>query len=363
VAARHATSARERSAGATPGRLRRWLVPDLHVGWSALAAPMVAMLAATRSVDVVYTTCPPYSAHAPGLLARALGVPWVADFRDGWNACPTRLDFPTWRRRLERRMEDLVLERADRVIFASDAARDHAIARVPDLASRCETILTGFDRSEFERWRDVAPTPERFEIVHAGSVCVNHMEPAFCQLLAALRSWSDTEADVSRTTRVRFVGAEPRLSARIDAFGLDSWVAIEPAVPRAELGRRLRSADACLALTASKRFGSDPIPGKTFDAAGAGRPLLALTPGGALAELVDRLGLGVSIDPHDEIGMIGVLERWRRCAVRGTPLPGPLESSRSALENGRAMARIRSVLESAARREEVGETCPFPSAS
>src|SRR5271166_6551100 len=36
------------------GRLQRWLVPDLHVGWSTLAATVTASLAAARAVDVVY---------------------------------------------------------------------------------------------------------------------------------------------------------------------------------------------------------------------------------------------------------------------------------------------------------------------
>jgi len=120
------------------GRLERWLVPDLHLGWSALASAAASSLALVRAVDVVYTTSPPYSAQAVGLVAHALGVPWVADFRDAWTENHARTHLAPWRRRLEERFEEAVLRRADRVVFASDGARDRALRRLPQLAERSE---------------------------------------------------------------------------------------------------------------------------------------------------------------------------------------------------------------------------------
>lgn len=364
VVARRATPARAGRGAPGPGRLRRWLVPDLHVGWSAIAAPVAALLAATRSIDVVYTTCPPYSAHAPGGVAGALGVPWVADFRDGWTACPTRLDLPSWRMRLESRMELAVLARADRVLFASEAARAHALAKCPAVAARSETVLTGFDRDEVEPWRNERAPHDRFEIVHAGSVLVNHMGPCFDRFLEALSAWSAADPEVARTTRVRFIGAESELAARIADAGLSSFVEVESAVARGDLPRRLSGVHACLALTSEARFGTDPIPGKVFDAAGAGRPLLALCNGGALGELVERLDLGAVASPQDSARIAQLLEGWRRGALAGLPPSGPPESSRAALENGPATARIAAVLENAvASRREGAGACPSPSAS
>jgi glycosyltransferase involved in cell wall biosynthesis len=362
-ARRHAGAERRPAASAGAGRLRRWLVPDLCAGWSALAAPVAALLAASRAVDVVYTTCPPYSAHAPGLLARRLGLPWVADFRDAWTDCPTRRDLPGWRRALERRMETAVWRRADRVLFASDAARERALRRAPWLAARSETLLTGFDRAEFEAWSHVEPPSGGLELVHAGSVCVNHMERSLDGLLDALRAWRARDPQAVAALRVRLVGAEPGVAERVAAAGLAGPVAVEPRVARRALPGRLRRAHAALVLAEPGRFGGDPIPGKVFDAVGAERPILALTGSGALAELVRRRSLGEALDPRDADGIARVLDGWRRLVLAGQPLPGPPEGARRQLESERAVARMIRALESARGRAGEGHACPSPSAS
>ncbi len=356
--------ARRRVARRPPGRLRRWMIPDLHVGWSALAAPVAACLAAARAVDVVYTTCPPYSAHAAGLAAQMAGVPWLADFRDSWTDCPTRLDFPSWRQKLERGLEAAVLSRADGVLFASDGARERALARVPGLAERSETVLTGFDEREFAPFRALRPAAGRLELVHAGSVLLNHMGDCFDRLLRTLRVWTVREPEIRHSLRVCFVGGEPELTQRAGQAGLEGIVTREPARPKARLGERLARAHACLALSAPVRFGADPIPGKTFDAVGADRPLLALTPPGALARLVEELGLGAVARPDDPDAILRVLRGWRRRVLAGQRIPGPPPEARARLNNDRAVERMRDALERArSRRARERGPCPSPSAS
>ncbi len=205
---------RRAGAGAAPsapgggGRLRRWMVPDLSVGWSVLAAPLAAGLARAGRVDAVYTSCPPYSAHAAGLAARALGAPWVADFRDAWTDCPTRADLPRWRAPLERALERKVWQTADRVLFASADARAAALRRSPALRARSETVLTGFDPAEFAAASGTSPPAGRLELVHAGSVALMNRGDALGALLSSLAAWAEADRRVPARVRVRFVGAE-----------------------------------------------------------------------------------------------------------------------------------------------------------
>lgn len=360
VAARR--GARGGAAAPGGGRLRRWLVPDLHVGWSALAGHAAALWAFARAADVVYTTAPPYSAHAAGLVAHTLGLPWLADFRDAWIDCPTRQDLPRWRVRLESRLEAAVLRRADRVLFASEAARRRALARTPGLAARSETVLTGFDAADFAA-AGVPPT-DRLELVHAGSVLTNHMGACFDALLAGLCRWRSAHAAAAPGVALRLclVGAEPALAARIEAAGLGDLVGIEPALPKAALGARLKRAHACVALTASLRFGADPVPGKTFDAVGADRPLLAVSPPGALARLVEDEGLGAVVAPDDPQAIAATLEGWRRRVAAGAPLPGPRPAGRRALDGARAMERMVGLLEALGSGGVEEKACPSPSA-
>jgi glycosyltransferase involved in cell wall biosynthesis len=361
VAARPGAAA---PGGAARGRLRRWLVPDLHVGWSALVAPVAALFAATRAADLLYTTCPPYSAHVAGLAARGLGLPGIADFRDAWLECPTRTDLPPWRLALERRMEEAVLRRADRVIFASDAARQRAIRRVPGLSPRAETVLTGFDPRDFAETPGIEPPPDRLELVHAGSLLLNHMGASFERFAGALARWCAGDASVRRDVRVRLVGAEPEIAARVARAGLSDWVKVEPGVPRARLPALLRGAHAALAFASEARFGGDPIPGKLFDALGAGRPLIALVPPGGLADLVRERALGVALDPRDADALLAALASLRERVARGERIEAPPRASRDALSSDLAMARIIAAMRSIARppREE-RRPCPSPTPS
>ncbi len=346
--------------GAGGGRLRRWLVPDLHVGWSALAAGAAALLAAVRAVDLVYTTAPPYSAMAAGFAAHALGIPWIADFRDGWTCCPTRADLPHRRVAFERRLEDAVLRRADRVLFASPAVRARCRTRVPDLEGRSETLLTGFDPEEFAT-QGPPPAAPPLEVVHAGSVCGAQREATLEGLLAALGAWVAAEPSVRDRVRVRLLGAEPAAAARVARAELGPLVEVAPAVPRAQLAAALRRAHLCLAIQPPGPRGGDPIPGKCFDAAGAGRPLLAVAPPGAFPTLVAEQALGASCAPGDGPALVALLRRALVRAERGEPAL-PFDASRAAaLAAPRAAARVAALCDELLQAG--GLRCPSPSAS
>jgi glycosyltransferase involved in cell wall biosynthesis len=348
--AAHAGAATSSGWGRGRGRLRRWLVPDLHVGWSLLATPVAALLAAIRAVDVVYTTAPPYSAHFVGAAARALGVPWIADFRDGWTCCPTRADLPPLRVALERRLEDAVLRRADRVIFASPAVEQRCVERVAGLAARSETLLTGFDPCSFAPFRELAPPRERFEMVHAGNVFAFRRVATLERFLAALRAWARSDPSVPGSVRVRLLGAEPAAREPVAAAGLADWVHVEPAVPRARLGEALARAHLCLALAPPGERGGEPVPGKLFDAAGAGRPLLAVTGEGPPAALIRRLGLGAVVAPEDERGLVSLLRGARARAAAGhSALPFDPAGARS-LDATLTRARLVALCDDVARR-------------
>jgi glycosyltransferase involved in cell wall biosynthesis len=331
------------------GRLTRWLVPDLHVAWSALAAGVASVVAATRAADVVYTTAPPYSAHLVGLAARSSGLPWVADFRDAWTDNHDRQDFPAWRMRLEFALERAVLRQADRVVFASDGARDRAVGRMPGLDARAQTVLTGFDPPGFVP--GASPPGNRLELVHAGSALLDGRVDTLTRLLASLSAWARRRPEVSSSVRVRFVGGEEAIAERVDRSGLASWVGVEPGVPRERVGARLAAAHACLHLGPPGLLGGDNVSGKIFDAAGAGRPVLSLVREGAAARLVRDLGLGVVVAPEDENGLIATLEGWRKTALRGEPVATVSATGRASLSAERTIPRLVAALEETAQDE------------
>src|SRR5688572_25311486 len=104
-------AALEGGAGATeyaaPSRASTLVPPDpAAVSWLPFALPRAIALA--RGADCVLTTAPARSSHLIGLALARRGMPWVADFRDGWRFEDQR---PDWAHPAIDRL-DAVLERA-----------------------------------------------------------------------------------------------------------------------------------------------------------------------------------------------------------------------------------------------------------
>ena len=72
-------------------RLSLWIrgncfIPDPRVGWVRPSVRYLKKYLREHPVDAVVTTGPPQSVHLIGLgLKKALGLHWVADFRDPWT--------------------------------------------------------------------------------------------------------------------------------------------------------------------------------------------------------------------------------------------------------------------------------------
>src|SRR5262245_25267974 len=121
---------------------RRLREPE--VAWRAPAVAAGLSLARNVGARVVVSTSQPYEAHAIGRrLARSLGVPWVADFRDPMSEAegrwwPSRLHW-----RLEAREERRLLRDAALVWATSAAAAERWRARFPESAAKVRVRRNG----------------------------------------------------------------------------------------------------------------------------------------------------------------------------------------------------------------------------
>src|SRR4051812_5357347 len=98
--------------------ITKMIVPDAYlVSWVPFALRSMVQLVRSQSYDCVVTTSPYDSTHFVGLAARPFGPAWLADFRDPWVFEPVREPFPLKiQRRLDARLERVVVRAADRVV-------------------------------------------------------------------------------------------------------------------------------------------------------------------------------------------------------------------------------------------------------
>ncbi|HEY6881693.1 MAG TPA: hypothetical protein VI299_26885 [Polyangiales bacterium] len=117
----------ERPAHAPRGKARGSML-DTHTPidtwWPLLVAQAGRVIERARKFapDVVWSTADPWSSHALAMrVARALQVPWIADFRDPWSLCRVRTrGRPRWVQRIDAHAERAYIEAASRCTFTSE---------------------------------------------------------------------------------------------------------------------------------------------------------------------------------------------------------------------------------------------------
>jgi glycosyltransferase involved in cell wall biosynthesis len=298
---------------------RLFLVPDAYIAWSRAAAAHGEALGGRYRFDAIVSTSSPDSAHLAGArLQRRLGVPWIADFRDPWTrrmayAPPTQLH-DRWHRRLER----AVLRHADRVVVTSEATREDFLNRTRGLPpDRVVVIPNGYDEADFsaaEEWiaRAGEGAGQIPPILHAGQL---NPERPIGPYLAGLRHLLERDPQTAQRAATLFLGAhyDGHLQ-EVRAAGLQSLVTFEGNRPHVESVAALLRAHVLLLLEQNSERGRLILPGKIWEYARAGRPILALVPpGGAADRLVRELDAGRVVDPArpDQVaaGIAGLLAR------------------------------------------------------
>jgi glycosyltransferase involved in cell wall biosynthesis len=322
-------------------------------------------------VDVMLVEFGPYAlARSAARLARALGVPWVADLQDPWALdemwlYPTALHRLVDRRRMRRALSD-----AEGVIMNTSEAARRVLDAFPALpADRVAAIPNGYDAHEFPELP--APRNPRFRVVHTGSL---HTELGLknrrtARLRAALGGMPVPGVDFLTRSPVFLLQAVDRLllddpCARddleilflgpttaadrsvIEATPVSRWEGIRT---HDETVAAIRSADLLFLpmqdLPAGHRAGL--VPTKTYEYAASGRPILAAVPPGDARALLESLPTAMVVDPSDVDGMaerIGAaLRRWRA----GEPPPRLDRHLLSAFEYHVIARQVAGVLDSA----------------
>lgn len=280
------------------------LVPDRDVLWLPYALPLALRLLARERYHAIYSTGPPFSAHLLALaLLRRHPLPWVADCADPWSQHPYLANGHPLRRALEARWERLVFARADRVISPTATQTTEFAARYRLDPTKFVTIPNGYDEDEFAGLKAPEPATRRpFTLLHSGSFFGIRSPGPLLEALARLAP------DIRRDVRLVLAGYVDRANqALIDALvarhALGDAVQQRPFVPRRESLAMMLRADALVLVTDPGDGGRALVPQKSYEYLRAGRPILALTPPGETARLLQRAG-GCTVVGVDDVPAI-----------------------------------------------------------
>jgi glycosyltransferase involved in cell wall biosynthesis len=246
--------------------------------------------------DVLVTFAFPLVDNIIGLeLKRRLKLPWLAHFSDPWVDSPFRTDDPLTRA-LNARLEQHVIERADRLVFTSSETADLVMQKYqPELHSKVRIVPHAYEPQLFQNGSN--HNGGRLIIRYLGDLYQSRTpQPLF----KALEILSQTEPELLRRFCFEIVGDVHELN--LEQMGLsrlpDGLVVFRPRVNYSESLSMMTSASGLMVIDApvEKNTESVFLPSKLIEYVGADRPIIGLTPPGTAAYLISRLG-GWVADP------------------------------------------------------------------
>lgn len=276
-----------------------FFIPDARCGWVKPSVRFLKEYLNEHPVDAIISTGPPHSMHLIALkLKEALGLPWIADFRDPWTEIDyyNDLHLTAWADRKHHRLEQEVLTKADKVVtVAPDGAR-----RLGRLGNRnVRTIYNGFDRD------DDAQTPvnlsEQFTITYLG-VLSKIQNPS--NLWQALAELIKEDSGFDKNLKINMIGQiDSAVVSSINENGLTQHVAYSPYMPHDQVSAVHRSSTLLLLLLMpdSEPRAKGLLTGKLFEYMASGRPILCIGPeDGDAARILRETGAGQTISFEDK---------------------------------------------------------------
>lgn len=293
----------DESSGFTE-RLSVWVrgnffIPDARKHWIRPSVHFLRKYLAEHPVDAVVSTGPPHSMHliAKGL-KKSLGLPWIADFRDPWTNIDfyDKLKLTAMADRKHRKLEMQVLQEADAVVTVSWQWAE-GFSRMA--GREIQVVTNGFDESDFLSAPDTVPSPDRFSLVHIGSMNADRNPETLWKVLARLTA---EDQELQDSLEIKLIGSTD-ISVRksLEKSGLLRFCQLEPFLPHGDvLLHTMQSQLLLLPLNDTPNVGGI-IPGKLYEYLASRRPILCIGPeGGDCARIIRETKSGSTVGFGDE---------------------------------------------------------------
>ena len=272
--------------------------PDQLGPWKKPAVDTIDRFMRTQQYrpDVLVTFAFPLIDSIIGLdLKRRFKLPWLAHFSDPWVDSPFRTD-DALTRIINSRLEQNVIERADRLVFTSGETAELVMRKYkPALRSKVRIVPHAYEPHLFQSVPN--NNDGRLIIRYLGDLYQSRTPKP---LFRALEILSVTDPELLQRFRFEIIGDVHELN--LEQMGLsqlpDGLVVFRPRVNYRESLSLMTSASGLMVIDAPvpKNHESVFLPSKLIEYVGADRPIIGLTPPGTAAYLISRLG-GWVADP------------------------------------------------------------------
>jgi len=309
-------------------------IPDRQNGWLPFAISAGREIVRDQNIELIYASGPSFTSFlAAKSLSKRFGLPWVAEYRDGWSG-----DFyrprAKWRQAVDRHLESLTTGSAAGIIAVSEPWADYYRKRFgkPTVA-----IYNGFDVETVTTMdrRTSAGTP--ISIRYLGQLYGAFRDPS--PLYRAIELSKLKPSDI----QIEYFGpSEKEIRPLAEKFGVSACVQVKSRVSYSESLRIQRESDVLLLLQAP----DDPrnVPAKVFEYLASGRPILGLgLDNGVPATLIRERGAGFY--DRNPVAIAQQLIRWVEQKRATGVIDDVPASARSGLSRSEQFATLEHFLE------------------
>lgn len=284
--------------------------PDYYRSWCPPAVQEAKKILHNEKIDLIYSASPPFTtAFVAMKLNREFGIPWVADFLDGWavnDFLSASLEQSLIRPLRDcvkfriRRGEENIVKTASRTVVISW----HVKQRLGELhqveGTTIEVVNDGFEESVFEGLSARPLYPDKLTIVFLGSFYAPFKEP--------VTKFLKVVNEINKEAEVVFIG---RGAAAMQAVTKAEATYILNLPRKKALAFALGSDFLFVVMPPYAKW----IPTKIYDYLRLGKPILALVPAdGDAAKIVReaRAGFVLSHEPEEMKGQLkSIFGEWR----------------------------------------------------
>ena len=298
-----------RRARLPTGLVNEILWPDGLIGWLPSAVWRGLRAVREHRPQVLYSTALPMTAHLAAMIVHRLtGLPWVADFRDGWTLDP--VSGRTSVRSLARARAKLERSVISRVSYVTVVDESIQLLGLPSGDPRRVVISNGVDPDDLNAMpssRAARPASDRFCLSYLGSLYgPRDAGPVF----AAIRELIASERLDPVCFELRIIGHASLNGARLDSLPVTFLDYMDHSRAITEMSR----ASALLFYQPPSSSGSS---GKIYEYLTSGRQVLCVAhPDNLAYRLVEELGAGVCADARDSAAVAEAIESmvadWQR---------------------------------------------------
>ncbi len=290
-----------------------FFIPDPRVSWVRPSLRFLKKYLKEHPVDAIVTTGPPQSMHLIGLgLKKALGVKWIADFRDPWTEMfyYKHLAVSPWADRRHHRLEQQVLDVADTVIAVTPYVAEDFRRKT---ATPVAMITNGYDEDDFASAVPVRHE-DKFTIVHTGLFSAEGNPLNLWDVLAGACAG---DAAFASRLQIRLIGKTDR--AVVDSIkerGLGDKLVDLAYLPHPEAVAEQLGADILILPLRREPEYAKVLPGKIFEYIASGRPVLGIgQEDGAAAWLLRESGAGEMFGWDRKEGMLDFIKAGHRTSA------------------------------------------------